>query len=146
MSVIPKLPGILSPQPRTCKMLLMLLSLLMIRSIGHAQIIEEPAITSLMDRWKAYNLEHPEVQGWRIQILASVDRRQMETARRTFENRYPEYPVIFVHNEPYFHLKVGAFLSMQKAQAFLKKMQHDYPQAIPVNDILKTEELLLYDQ
>ncbi len=146
MSVKLKLPGSLNIQARPNKMLLFVFGWMLIHFSGHAQIIEEPAITSLMDRWKAYNLEHTEIQGWRIQIMASVDRRQMETARRTFENRYPEYPVIFIHNEPYFHLKVGAFLSMQKAQAFLKKMQHDYPQAIPVTDVLKTEELLLYDQ
>jgi hypothetical protein len=99
-----------------------------------------------MNRWITYNRDQVETRGWRIQIMASIDRRQMETARRTFERRYPEYPVIFVHNEPYFHLKVGAFLSMQKAQAFLRKMQEEYPQAIPVTDILKVEELLLYDQ
>jgi hypothetical protein len=78
--------------------------------------------------------------------MASVDRRQMDSARRVFEKRYPEYPVIFVHNAPYFHLKVGAFTTMQRAQAFLNKMQQDYPQAIPVTDNLKVEELLLYDQ
>jgi hypothetical protein len=113
---------------------------------GHAQLVEDPQITSLMNRWKTYNLEHQEIRGYRIQIMASVDRRQIESARRTFENRYPEYPIVFIHNEPYFHLKVGAFMTMQKAQAFLKKMQHDYPQAIPVTDNLKVEELLLYDQ
>jgi SPOR domain len=111
-----------------------------------AQITEDPQITALMNRWVAYNLEHQEIRGWRIQIMASVDRRQMESARRVFEKRYPEYPVIFIHNEPYFHLKVGAFTTMQRAQAFLKKMQQDYPQAIPVTDNLKVEELLLYDQ
>lgn len=113
---------------------------------GKAQLVEDPQITSMMDRWKTYNIEHQEVRGYRIQIMASVDRRQIESARHTFENRYPEYPIVFIHNEPYFHLKVGAFLTMQKAQAFLKKMQHDYPQAIPVTDNLKVEELLLYDQ
>lgn len=111
-----------------------------------AQIDEDPQITSLMNRWKSYNLEHQELSGYRIQIMASVDRRQMESLKRNFENKYPEYPVVFIHNEPFYHLKVGAFLTMQKTQAFLKKMQHDYPQAIPVTDILKVEELLLYDQ
>lgn len=111
-----------------------------------AQIDEDPQITSLMNRWKSYNLEHQELSGFRIQIMASVDRRQMESLKRNFENKYPEYPVVFIHNEPFYHLKVGAFLTMQKTQAFLKKMQHDYPQAIPVTDILKVEELLLYDQ
>ena len=112
----------------------------------NAQIVEEPEITDLMRRWKAYNLEHQELSGFRIQIMASVDRRQMESLKRSFENKYPEYPVVFIHNDPFYHLKVGAFLTMQKTQAFLKKMQDDYPQAIPVTDILKVEELLLYDQ
>ncbi|MBK9104630.1 MAG: SPOR domain-containing protein [Saprospiraceae bacterium] len=120
--------------------------LLMSVTPGKAQLVEDPQIASMMNRWKTYNTEHQEVRGYRIQIMASVDRRQIESTRRTFENRYPEYPIVFLHNEPYFHLKVGAFLTMQKAQAFLKKMQHDYPQAIPVTDNLKVEELLLYDQ
>lgn len=114
--------------------------------MADAQVTEDPQITALMSRWKDYNLEHQEVRGWRIQILASVDRRQMETIKRNFEKKYPEYDVVFVHNEPYYHLKVGAFLSIQKAQAFLRKMQKDYPQAIPVTDNLKIEELLSYDQ
>ena len=111
-----------------------------------AQLVEDPQITSLMNRWTAYNRDHEEIRGWRIQIMASIDRRQMETARRTFERKYPEYPVVFIHNEPYFHLKVGAFMTMQKAQAFLRTLQEDYPQAITVTDVLKVEELLLYDQ
>lgn len=128
------------------RMLMLGLWLLMSVTKGHAQVVEDPQITSLINRWKTYNIEHQEIRGYRIQIMASVDRRQIESARRTFENRYPEYPIVFLHNEPYFHLKVGAFMTMQKAQAFLRKMQHDYPQAIPVTDNLKVEELLLYDQ
>ena len=127
---------------------IILASALLLGAIPHtdAQITEDPQITALMNRWVAYNMEHQEIRGWRIQIMASIDRRQMESARRVFEKQYPEYPVIFIHNEPYFHLKVGAFTTMQRAQAFLKKMQQDYPQAIPVTDNLKVEELLLYDQ
>ena len=110
---------------------LFLATALLLVAIPHsdAQLTEEPQITALMNRWIAYNLENQEIRGWRIQIMASIDRRQMESARRVFEKRYPEYPVIFIHNEP-----------------FLKKMQQDYPQAIPVTDNLKVEELLLYDQ
>lgn len=129
-----------------CKLLLSIGCLLIAVVISQAQIVEEPQITALMTRWKNYNMETQELRGWRIQIMASIDRRQMETARRNFERKYPEYPVIFVHNAPYFHLKVGAFTNMQKAQAFIAKMKEDYPQAIPVTDNLKVEELLLYDQ
>jgi len=139
------LPGALNYFPATIKMVFVALLVMMFTPIK-AQLIEDPQITSLMDQWIDYNREHQEIRGWRIQIMASIDRRQMETARRTFERNYPEYPVVFVHNEPYFHLKVGAFITVQKAQAFLRKMQEDYPQAITVTDLLKVEELLLYDQ
>jgi hypothetical protein len=138
-------PGTLACFPCTIKMACVAFLMVVFTPVK-AQLVEDPHITSLMERWTEYNKDHQEVRGWRIQILASIDRRQMESARRTFENRYPDYPVIFVHNEPYFHLKVGAFLTMQKAQALLKKLQEDYPQAIPVTDLLKVEELLLYDQ
>ena len=111
-----------------------------------AQLVESPGITMLMDHWKAYNLDHQELSGWRIQLLATVDRRQMETAQRRFENLYPDFPTHATHNDPYFQLRTGAFLTRQKAQAYLKIIQKDYPAAITVNDIIKVEELILYDQ
>ena len=117
-----------------------------IHSNCYCQIIESASITDLMERWKIYNLGNREIKGWRIQLIATVDRRQVESMQRTFEYRYPEYPTHIANNEPYFHLKTGAFLTMQKAQAFLKKLQHDYPAAIIVADMIKGEELLLYDQ
>ena len=107
-----------------------------------AQIIEQPQITELIDRWKMHNLENAEVGGWRIQLLATIERRQMEKEKQSFERRYPDYPTHMVNNQPYFHLKTGAFLTSQKAQAFLKKLQRDYPGAIIVEDMVKTEELL----
>ena len=126
--------------------LCMLSGLLTLPLKGYCQLIEEPEVTGLMERWKVHNLGNNEIKGWRIQILATVDRRQMESIRRQFENIYPDYPVHTTHNDPYFLLKTGAFLSMQKAQAFLKKLQKEYPAAIPVADLIKADELLLYDQ
>ncbi len=128
------------------KQYFLLFGFLILFSLAHGQLVESPEITSLMERWKAYNLEHQELTGYRIQILATVDRRQMEAVRQRFENRYPEYPIHTNHNDPYFQLKTGAFLRMQKAQAFLKLLQKDYPEAIPVTDEIKVDELLLYDQ
>ncbi len=111
-----------------------------------SQVIEPPQVSDLMERWKKYNLDNTEVRGWRIQLLATVDRRQVETEQRSFAYKYPDYPTHVVNNQPYFHLKTGAFLTAQKAQAFLKKLQHEYPAAIIVEDMVKGEELLLYDQ
>jgi hypothetical protein len=126
--------------------LLFLAAVFFISSSAHAQLVETPAIISLMEKWKEYNAEHQEVYGWRIQILATIDRRQMEAVMRRYESKYPDYPIHTTHVEPYFHLKTGAFVSMGKAQAFMRSLQDDYPSAILVRDNFKMEEVLLYDQ
>lgn len=125
---------------------MLLFGLWLLISTAHGQVIESPEITSLIERWKTYNLEHQELPGYRIQILATIDRRQMESVRQKFENLYPDFPIHTSHNDPYFQLQAGAFLTMQKAQAFLKMLQKEYPAAIPVTDEIKVDELLLYDQ
>ena len=113
---------------------------------SNAQIVEETSVTDLMERWKLYNMGTKEVRGYRVQILATTDRRQMETVQRAFERKYPDYPVHFAHNDPYWYLKTGAFITNQKAQAFMKTMAKEYPASLIVTDMIKGEELLLYDQ
>jgi hypothetical protein len=113
---------------------------------SNAQITEQAHVTDLMDRWRLFNMGTKEVRGFRVQILATTDRRQMETVQREYERKYPDYPVHFAHNEPYWYLKTGAFVTNQKAQAFMKQMSKEYPSSIIVTDMIKGEELLLYDQ
>ncbi len=103
---------------------------------GFSQIDEQTRVADLMERWKIYNMSNKEVRGFRVQILATTDRRQMETVQREYERKYPEYPVHFAHNEPYWYLKTGAFLTSQKAQAFMKKMAKEYPASLIVTDMI----------
>ena len=114
---------------------------------GKSQMIEQAGVTDLMERWRVFNISNNKVvRGFRVQILATTDRRQMETVQREYERKYPDYPIHFAHNEPYWYLKTGAFLSNQKARAFMKEMGKEYPSSIVVSDMIKGEEFLLYDQ
>ena len=128
------------------KIILLLLIVFFCSHAGYSQIDEQTRVADLMERWKIYNMSNKEVRGFRVQILATTDRRQMETVQREYERKYPDYPVHFAHNEPYWYLKTGAFLTNQKAQAFMKKMAKEYPASLIVTDMIKAEELLLYDQ
>ena len=113
---------------------------------SNCQIIEQAHVADLMERWKLFNMANKEVRGFRVQILATTDRRHMENVQREFERKYPDYPVHFAHNEPYWYLKTGAFITNQKAQAFMKQMSKEYPSSLIVTDMIKGEEMLLYDQ
>jgi SPOR domain len=105
---------------------------------------EDPAVTGIMDRFIEYNHTHEETRGWRIQILSTTDRRTMESMEGKFNRLYPRYKLIFEHQNPFYNLKTGAFLSQQDARPMLKKLQADFPGAFLVTDKFEIAEVLDY--
>ena len=107
-------------------------------------ITEDPAISRMMENFVEYNRANSKVRGWRIQILSTTDRRVMEETQSKFKWRYPEYELLFVHQDPYYHLRTGAFMSQLDARALLKKLQKDFPAAFIVTDEFEIAEVLEY--
>jgi hypothetical protein len=97
------------------------------------QINEEPKLAQLFRNWTNQNRSTPHVAGWRVQVMASTDRQQVEEGRSRFRMGYPEVPADWVHEKPYYKLRVGAFRSRQEAVAFLAEL-HDFPGAYPAYD------------
>jgi len=107
-------------------------------------IDEDPGVTEMMESFVEFNKEHQTVRGWRVQILVTTDRRLMETTRREFEITYPDYQIHYRHENPFYHLKSGAFLTQASARPFLRLMQEKYASAFVVSDEIDLEEVLLY--
>ncbi len=107
-------------------------------------IEEDPAITKMMEGFVEYNTAHQTVRGWRVQILVTTDRRLMEATRKEFETTYPDYEIYYQHDNPFYHLKSGAFLTQISARPFLRLMQENYVSAFVVSDKIDLEEVLLY--
>ena len=107
-------------------------------------IQEDPAVTKMMEGFVEFNKAHQTVRGWRVQILVTTDRRQMETTRKEFEVTYPDYKIYYQHENPFYHLKSGAFLTQASARPFLRLMQETYASAFVVSDEIDLEEVLLY--
>ena len=103
----------------------------------------EPKVDQLMERFIDGNKAQTTVSGWRIQILATTDRQNMESALRRFENLYPSIPVDWVHAKPYYKVQAGAFSTKREALRTLYILKPDYPGAYPVQDNkIRPEELL----
>ena len=81
------------------------------------------------------------IDGFRIQILASTDRRQVEAGQSTFASRYPGTFVTWQQAKPYYRLRVGAFNSRSDAMHYLQSIRRDYPDAYIVPDKVKTNEI-----
>ena len=126
-------------------MLLLLISLFVFTNLNGQVVIlnEEPSITALMEKFIDWNAEKDWVDGWRIQIINTDDRRTMERTLASFKSRYPN--IRNVHWEqvsPYYRIKVGAFRSKLKAQALLNDVRSHYPSAIIVWEKIKKSELI----
>ncbi len=103
---------------------------------------EEPEIRSMIDRYIQSN-RNPErlIDVWKIQISATVDRRQMEQAKYVFKQRYPGYALQSTYTEPYYKLQVGAYYDKRKAQAVAYKLKQYYPGAYLTRDKVKLADL-----
>ncbi len=106
--------------------------------------IDEPrSIESMMDRFTEINRAKQYVNGWRVQVLATPDRRRLEEALRSFRIRYPKVSSDWVHSNPYYKLRAGAFATRLEALRLLHILKEDYPGAYLVRDNqVKPEELV----
>lgn len=94
----------------------------------------DPAIDQLIRNWVYQNRTNPGIDGWRLQLLSTTDRSRVEAGKTEFLNRFPTIPADWVHEQPYYKLRVGAFLTRQEALAFLPQLNAYYTGAYPARD------------
>lgn len=96
---------------------------------------EDPAVTALVRAWVNNNRAGQGIQGWRVQLMASTDRQQVENGLTRFRTYFPEVAANWVHEKPYYKLRVGAFRSRLEALAFIGgELNGLFPGAYPAID------------
>lgn len=104
---------------------------------------EDPVINQMMDRFTEINQSQTTISGWRIQILATTDRQHLESVRQSFQYRYPNIPVDWIHSRPYYKLRAGAFATKLEALRLRHILERDYPGIYPVkDDNIRPQELI----
>ena len=109
---------------------------------GIVTLNEQPEVTQLMERYVSYNQQYPEVDGWRIQILATTDRARMEQEFSRFKSRYPTIPVNWTNERPYYKITAGAFQDKLGAIRLINQLSRDYRDAYPTRARFSITELL----
>ncbi len=110
---------------------------------GKVLIKEDPVVTEMMERYTQANKARKTVDGWRVQILATPDRQNLDRSLQTFQYRYPNLAADWVHHNPYYKIRVGAFANRLEAMRLLHLLKPDYPGAYLVADKeMKPAELL----
>ena len=67
----------------------------------NVSINEDFPIAKMMDTFTAKNKSTYQIDGWRIQIMATTDRSKMEEAKTEFLANYPDISIDWTHSKPY---------------------------------------------
>ena len=125
-------------------------ALLLVASLGSASaqinIVESASIGDLFASYVTKNEATQEYTGWRIQLLATTDRRELETARSQFLSAYPNLSTNWSYTSPYYRLRVGAYENKIETERLLKLIRQKYPSAYSAkaNDIKAREFVQAY--
>jgi hypothetical protein len=103
---------------------------------------ESEKVKSLMSAYIQKNKANSTIRGWRIQILSTTDRKEMENTRSRFISFYPSIPNNWKHVSPYYQIRVGAFRSKEEMQELLYELKKDFPASISVQDDIEKYDLI----
>jgi hypothetical protein len=101
------------------------------------QIIEDPRIDSLVERYASYSESIPAIEGYRIQIFFDAGNTSMQNAYKVmerFEARYSGEHAYISFKEPYYRVRVGDFRTRIEAEGFRQKIMPEYPNAFIIKD------------
>ena len=126
------------------KILILIFSIIVLANTLSAQVLvtEDYAISSLIQKHIDQNKMSIYISGWRIQLLATTDRRKVEREEAKFMQEHPMLRVDWEHSKPYYKLKAGAFATKLEATPTLKELKKSYPSALLTKSNISINEIL----
>ena len=109
--------------------------------LAQTKITAPSSVINMMKKYVDNNKSTDEIQGWRLQIVATTDRRLMESTRTRFRREFPLLKCTWTHRNPYYHVRAGAFADRKEALPELDKIKKKFPKAYLVVDKIKYDEL-----
>lgn len=109
---------------------------------ANIRFLTSPEVDRVIQNYTNTNRATTTVRGWRLQILSTTDRERMEQTRNSFRVQFPYLPVSYVHNRPYYMLRVGAFTDQKEAVRTQYLIRPYFPSTYLVQDNeIKVSEL-----
>ena len=100
------------------------------------------SVDKMMDRFIANGKANENIKAWRIQIITTDDRREMEKAMSQFSSMYSGMNMDWKHVSPYYQVRVGYFENKNKLMSFLLDLKKTFPSATPVYDNVSKRALV----
>jgi len=125
-------------------LLIFLVSITSLQLSGQSNVKVKTSVSvdRLMEKFVTTGKANETIKAWRIQIITTDDRREMETAKSNFTSMYPGMNVDWKHTAPYFQVRVGYFENKNKLMPFLLELKKTFPSATPVYDNVSKRALV----
>lgn len=107
---------------------------------GSVKIIQDNRIEKVLDLHKQFKTDHPEIDGFKIQIFMDSGNDAVEKAKLVVENftiNFPETPVELTYGAPYYRVRAGNFRTRVEAEGVLKNILPYFSQAFIIKDKIK---------
>lgn len=110
---------------------------------AQVSIEKSPAVERLLTRFVQDNSYETNTAGYRIQLLASTDRRSVENELGRFRTLFPTINADWIHQSPYYRLHAGAYEDKWAAVRMLYVVKREYPSAFIMRDpSIRTRDFL----
>ena len=110
---------------------------------GQVIITEDKSVSKAMEIYEEVSNQNEYVEGWRIQIINTDDRREMEAAESKFFQMYPDKETEWKHVQPYYQVIVGHYHSKLELEPFLRELKEEFPRAIAIRS--KIDKLAFFE-
>jgi transketolase len=109
---------------------------------GRVVFSEPDKVKMALNTFIMKNKANSTIKGWRIQILSTTDRKEMENTRSRFMASHPTMPNNWKHISPYYQIRVGAYRTKEEMQQVLYELKREYPASIGVQDDIEKYDLI----
>lgn len=100
------------------------------------------SVSAMMEKFVENGKANENIKAWRIQIITTDDRRQMESAMATFTTLHPGVNMDWKHVSPYYQVRVGYYENKNRLMPFLLDLKKTFPSATPVYDQVSKRALV----
>jgi hypothetical protein len=111
---------------------------------GQLQISQDPRLENLLQRHITNNKKRDGMNGYRIQIFFGSGRTARIDANETkakFLSYFPDTKAHILYQSPFYKVRVGDFRTKNEALKFFRSVQHRFPNAYIITDIIEFPKL-----
>ncbi len=128
-------------KPLTLFILILLTSrIVFAQQEGHVNVSQDNRVNKVLELHKQFKKDHPEIDGFKIQIFMDSGNDAVEKANAVveeFTQNFPETPVELTYGAPYYRVRAGNFRTRVEAEGALKDILPYFSQAFITKDKIK---------